>query len=72
MIICMSVRIFGRKTIILVIRGPNVSMSHLSTNYEAAVSFCLSVPPPPLFRHERRTATKFGTHIRVDMGLILS
>ena len=32
---------------------------------------CLSVPPPP-FRHDCRTATKFGTHIRVDMGLILS
>ena len=30
---------------------------------------CLS---PPFFRHDRRTTTKFGTHIRVDMGLILS
>ena len=48
--------------------------------YKAAVSLCLSVflsvclsvclyPP---FRHDRRTATKFGTHIRVDMGLIFS
>ncbi len=46
--------------------------------YKAAVFFvclsvCLSVcTPPPFFRHDRRTATKFGTHIRVDMGLILS
>ena len=42
--------------------------------YKAAVFFvCLSVPPPPFFfRHDRRTATKFGKHIRVDMGLILS
>ena len=32
----------------------------------------LSVCTPPFFRHDRRTATKFGTHIRVDMGLILS
>ena len=32
---------------------------------------CLSVYPI-FFRHDRRTATKFGTHIRVDMGLILS
>ena len=31
---------------------------------------CLSVRP--FFRYDRRTATKFGTHIRVDMGLILS
>ena len=33
---------------------------------------CLSVCTPPFFRHDRRTATKFGTHMRVDMGLILS
>ena len=34
--------------------------------YKAAVFFvCLSIPP--LFRHDRRTATKFGTHIRVDI-----
>ena len=40
--------------------------------YKVAVFFvCLSVPPI-FFRHDRRTATKFGTHIRVDMGLILS
>ena len=26
----------------------------------------------PFFRHDRQTATKFGTHIRIDMGLILS
>ena len=35
-----------------------------------SLSVCLSVPLPP-FRHDRRTATKFGTHIRVDTGLIL-
>ena len=40
--------------------------------YKAAVFFvCLSVPPL-FFRHDRRIATKFGTHIRVDMGPILS
>ena len=36
-----------------------------------SLSGCLSVPPL-FFRHDRRTATKFGTHIRVDTGLILS
>ena len=35
-----------------------------------SLSVCLSVPLPP-FRHDRWTATKFGTHIRVDTGLIL-
>ena len=28
--------------------------------------------PPPFFRYEGRTATKFGTHIRIDMGLALT
>ena len=32
----------------------------VSTIYKAAISLCLSVPP--FFRHDRRTATKFGTH----------
>ena len=36
--------------------------------YKAAVSICLSVCLYPLFRHDRRTATKFGTHIRIDTG----
>ena len=41
--------------------------------YKAAVSLCLSVCLSPFFfRHDRQTATKFGTYIRVDMGLILS
>ena len=35
------------------------------------LSVCQSVPPPP-FRHDRRTATKFGTHIRIDTGLALT
>ena len=30
------------------------------------LSACLSVPP---FRYDRRTATKFGTHIRINMGI---
>ena len=35
--------------------------------YKAAMSLCLSVcTPPPFFRHDRRTATNFGTHIRID------
>ena len=42
--------------------------------YKAAASLCLSVCmsvfvcvcTPPL-RHDRRTATKFGTHMRIDM-----
>ena len=35
--------------------------------YKAAVSLCLSVCLyPPFFRHDRRTATKFGTHIWID------
>ena len=34
---------------------------------KAAVSLCLSVCLyPPFFRHDRRTATKYGTHIRID------
>ena len=45
--------------------------------YYIKLQFSLSVylsvcTPPPFFRHDRRTATKFGTHVRVDMGLILS
>ena len=32
---------------------------------------CVSVCTP-VFRLDRRTATKFGTHIRIDMGLTLS
>ncbi len=31
------------------------------------VSVCLY---PPLFRHDRLTATKFGTHVRIDPGII--
>ena len=34
---------------------------------------CLNVclyPPP--FRNDRRTATKFGTHFRIDTGLVLT
>ena len=36
----------------------------------ACVRACVFVYTPPPFRHDRRTATKFGTHIRIDMGLI--
>ena len=45
-----------------------------TTVYKAAASLCLSVClyPPPLFRHDRRTAKKFGTHIRIDTGLALT
>ena len=48
--------------------------NRLSLYYKTAASLvCLCVcTPPPFFRHDQRTATKFGTHIRVDMGLILS
>ena len=34
----------------------------------ACVSVCLY--PPPLFRHDLLTATKFGTHVRIDPGII--
>ena len=35
------------------------------------LSVCLSVVPPPFFfRHDRLTATKFGTHMRIDLGVI--
>ena len=27
---------------------------------------------PPFFLPDHRTATKFGAHVRIDMGLILS
>ena len=30
---------------------------------------CLSVCIPP-FRHDRRTATKFGMHLQIDLGMI--
>ena len=32
------------------------------------VCVCLSVTP--FFRHDRVTATKFGTHVRIDPGII--
>ena len=35
--------------------------------YKAAASLCLY---PPFFRHDRLTATKFGTHMRIDLGII--
>ena len=31
---------------------------------------CLSVPPPVFFRQDLLTATKFGTHVRIDPGII--
>ena len=35
------------------------------------MSVCLSVcTPPPSFRHDRLTATKVGTHVRIDLGNI--
>ena len=45
----------------------------MSSIYKAAVSLavclCMWVSASPLFfRHDRRTATKFGTHIPIDMG----
>ena len=38
---------------------------------EEGAFVCLSVPLL-FFRHDRRTATKFGTHIRIDTGLALT
>ena len=38
--------------------------SHWTLLLYKALSVCLSVPP--FFRHDRRTATKFSTHIRID------
>ena len=32
----------------------------------------LSFPATFFFRHDRRTATKFGTHVRIDTGLALT
>ena len=34
------------------------------------VGACVRVCVPPFFRHDRLTATKFGTHIRIDPGII--
>ena len=31
---------------------------------------CMSVCTPLFFRHDRPTATTFGTHMRIDMGII--
>ena len=40
---------------------------------KAVVSLCLCVCLyPPFFRHDCRTATKFGTHIRIGMALALT
>ena len=33
------------------------------------VCVCVIVPPPP-FRHDRLSAAKFGTHVRIDPGII--
>ena len=42
--------------------------------YRAAVSLCVcvsvSVCTPAFFRHDCLTATKFGTHMRIDLGII--
>ena len=40
--------------------------------YKAAVSLCVcvSVCTPLFFRHDRLTAAKFGTHMRIDPGVI--
>ena len=63
-----------RKVIHTATQRDTQSDTYFHLLYKAAVFFvCLSVCLyPPFFRHDRRTATKFGTHIRVDMGLILS
>ena len=47
------------------------SLLYKAAEIFVCLSACLSVPPP-FFRHDRRTATKFGTHVRVDTGPILS
>ena len=55
--------------------GNPASLLYKAAEIFVCLSACLSVclyPPPLFFRHDRRTATKFGTHIRLDMGLILS
>ena len=40
--------------------------------YKAAVSLqVVCVCLPPFFRHDRRTATKFGTPMRIDLGAVL-
>ena len=33
------------------------------------VSVCVCLQCP-LFRHDHRTATKFATHMRIDLGMI--
>ena len=41
--------------------------------YKAAVPLCVCVclsVPPPFFWHDRLIATKFGTHARIDPGII--
>ena len=53
----------------------------LYTVYKAAVSLCVCgracvracgacLSVSLFFQHDRRTATKFGTHMRIDLGII--
>ena len=35
------------------------------------MSVCMCVCTPPPLRHDRLTATKFGTHVRIDPGIII-
>ena len=40
----------------------------LCVSVSVSLSVCLSVPP--FFQHDRLTTTKFGTHVRIDPGII--
>ena len=42
-------------------------------NYKDAtvlLSVCVCLSVSPFFRHDRRTVTKFGMHMRIDRGMV--
>ena len=49
-------------------KHPHVALIYYIKRPSVCVCVCLSVPL--FFRHDRRTATKFGTQMRFDLGII--
>ena len=59
---------YNSQCILVYMRAP---IRQLPTPTPAAVSLCVSVCLyPPFFRHDRLTTIKFGTHMRINLGII--